>query len=106
MFKKDCSWDKFLFYFADPLFCNGILYFYWFCQDTQIGTWTLFSFLSCKKVNINYVKYIFSYFLIGYFMNFINSQYFWKWTNANPMKFFGQAATASKLYIRLKLSLG
>ena len=27
----------------------------------------------------------------------INSQYFWKWTNANPMKNFGQAATASKL---------
>ena len=27
----------------------------------------------------------------------INSQYFWKWTNANPMKIFGQAATASKL---------
>ena len=26
-----------------------------------------------------------------------NSQYFWKWTNAIPMKFFGQAATASKL---------
>ena len=27
----------------------------------------------------------------------LNSQYFWKWTNANPIKFFGQAATASKL---------
>ena len=36
----------------------------------------------------------------------LNSQYFWKWTNANPMKIFGRAATASKLYIRLKLSLG
>ena len=40
------------------------------------------------------------------FWQFINSQYFWKWTNANPMKFFGRAATASNLYIRLKLSLG
>ena len=27
----------------------------------------------------------------------LNSQYFWKWTNANPMKFFSRAATASKL---------
>ena len=26
----------------------------------------------------------------------LNSQYFWKWTNANPMKILGQAATASK----------
>ena len=28
--------------------------------------------------------------------SYINSQYFWKWTNANPMKIFGQAATASE----------
>ena len=27
----------------------------------------------------------------------LNSQYFWKWTNANPMKIIGQDATASKL---------
>ena len=27
----------------------------------------------------------------------INSQYFCKWTNANPMKIIGQDATASKL---------
>ena len=27
----------------------------------------------------------------------LNSQYFWKWTNANPIKIFGRAATASKL---------
>ena len=26
-----------------------------------------------------------------------NSQYFWKWTNANPMKIFGRAATASSI---------
>ena len=30
-------------------------------------------------------------------VNPINSQYFWKWTNANPMKIIGQDATASKL---------
>ena len=30
-------------------------------------------------------------------MNPINSQYFWKWTNANPMKIFSRAAIASKL---------
>ena len=53
------------------LFCNGILYFYWFRQDTQIATWTLFSFQRCKKVNINYVKYILSYCPINYFTNFI-----------------------------------
>ena len=29
--------------------------------------------------------------------NCLNSQYFWQWTNANPMKIFRQAATASKL---------
>ena len=27
----------------------------------------------------------------------INSQYFWKWTNANPMKIFGQLASHPKL---------
>ena len=27
----------------------------------------------------------------------LHSQYFWKWTNANPNKIFGRAATASKL---------
>ena len=27
----------------------------------------------------------------------LNSQYFWNWTNANPMKIIGQDATASKL---------
>ena len=27
----------------------------------------------------------------------LNSQYFWKWTNANTMKIIGQDATASKL---------
>ena len=27
----------------------------------------------------------------------LNSQHFWKWTNANPMKIFGQATTTSKL---------
>ena len=27
----------------------------------------------------------------------LNSQYCWKWTNANPMKIFSRAATASKL---------
>ena len=27
----------------------------------------------------------------------LNSQYFWKWTNANHMKIFGQATTTSKL---------
>ena len=31
------------------------------------------------------------------FFEDINSQYFWKWTSANPMKIFGRAATASKL---------
>ena len=36
----------------------------------------------------------------------LNSQYLLKWTNANPMKSFGQAATASRLSIRLNLSLG
>ena len=27
----------------------------------------------------------------------LNSQYFWKWTNANPMKIFRRVVTASKL---------
>ena len=31
------------------------------------------------------------------FKESLNSQYFWKWTNANPMKIFNRAATASKL---------
>ena len=31
------------------------------------------------------------------FLNYFNSQYFWKWTNANPMNIIGQDATASKL---------
>ena len=38
--------------------------------------------------------------------NLLNSQYFWKWTNANPMKIFGQLASHSKLLIGSKLSLG
>ena len=36
----------------------------------------------------------------------LNSQYFCKWTNANPMKIFGQLASHHKLLIRSKLSLG
>ena len=64
MFKK-IVWDK-----ISVLFCNGILYFYWFRQDTQIAAWKLFSFLRCKKVNIIYVKDILSYFPISYFKNF------------------------------------
>ena len=39
-------------------------------------------------------------------LELLNNQYFWKWTNANPMKIFSRAATTSKLQIRLKLSLG
>ena len=27
----------------------------------------------------------------------LNSQYFWKWTNANPIKIFSRADTASNL---------
>ena len=30
---------------------------------------------------------------------YINSQYFWKWTNANPMKIFGQLVSHPKLLI-------
>ena len=36
----------------------------------------------------------------------INSQYIWKWTNANPMKILGQLASHPKLLIGSKLSLG
>ena len=36
----------------------------------------------------------------------LNSQYFWKWTNANPMKIFGQLVSHPKLLIGSKLSLG
>ena len=35
--------------------------------------------------------------LIQVGIKLLNSQYFWKWTHANPMKFFRQAATVSKL---------
>ena len=35
-----------------------------------------------------------------------NSQYIWKWTNANPMKILGQLASHPKLLIGSKLSLG
>ena len=41
-----------------------------------------------------FVVVMFSYFVIRFILN---SQYFWKWTNANPMKIIGQDATASKL---------
>ena len=37
---------------------------------------------------------------------FLNSIYFWKWTNANPIKFFRQLASHPKLLIGSKLSLG
>ena len=42
------------------------------------------------------------------FMNklILNSQYIWKWTNANPMKILGQLASYPKLLIGSKLSLG
>ena len=36
----------------------------------------------------------------------LNSQYFWKWTNANPMKILEQLASHPKLLIGSKLSLG
>ena len=36
----------------------------------------------------------------------LNSQYLLKWTNANPMKSFGQLAIHPKLLIVSKLSLG
>ena len=39
-------------------------------------------------------------------MPLINSQYFWKWTNANPMKKFSRLASHPKLLIGSKLSLG
>ena len=38
-------------------------------------------------------------------MYLLNSQYFWKWTNANPMKIFRQPASHPKLLIGSKLSL-
>ena len=34
-----------------------------------------------------------SIFIIRFYCRAINSQYFWKWTNANPMKIFGQPAS-------------
>ena len=34
----------------------------------------------------------------------LNSQYFWKWTNANPMKILGQLASHPKLLIGSKLT--
>ena len=37
--------------------------------------------------------------------NVFNSQYFWKWTNANPMKIFRQPASHPKLLFGSKLSL-
>ena len=36
----------------------------------------------------------------------LNSQYFWKWTNANPIKNFGQPVSHPKLLIGSKWSLG
>ena len=36
----------------------------------------------------------------------LSSQYFWKWTNDNPIKIFGQHASHPKLLIRSKLGLG
>ena len=36
----------------------------------------------------------------------LNSQYIWKWTNANPMKILGQLASHPKLLIGSKPSLG
>ena len=36
----------------------------------------------------------------------LNSQYFLKWTNVNPVKMFGQLASHPKLLIGSKLSLG
>ena len=34
---------------------------------------------------------------VQYLIFILNSQFFWKWTNANPMKIFRQTATVSNL---------
>ena len=49
------------------------------------------SFIELKR-NLSTLN--FSLFI---YWTWLNSQYFWKWTNANPMKIFSRSATASKL---------
>ena len=68
---------------------NNFLWICWFLGKKFV--------LSAWKLNNPYISSYGAY---------LNSQYFWKWTDANPMKIIGQDATASKLWIRSKLSLG
>ena len=48
-------------------------------------------------IGSNYQFWIYESLFFLRIFKLLNSQYFWKWTNANPMKIFRQAATASKL---------
>ena len=53
--------------------------------------------LNCKYFGKRHWKINGSELHLGNFCSYFNSQYFWKWTNANPMEMFSRAATASKL---------
>ena len=68
----------------------------------SFGKWI---FLKSKSVHNVKFKMQFQ-MLIGPILSGLNSQYFWKWTNANPRKIFGQLASHPKLLIGSKLSLG
>ena len=65
-----------------------------------------FSYFIIRFSNQIFFGINFSNFVIRFYHRAINSQYFLKWTNANPMKILGQLASHPKLLIGSKLSLG
>ena len=72
-----------------------------------LGWWQYFNIL-LLKIGTNPIWYrilIFISTIVEKFKILLNSQYFWKWTNANPMKIFRQPASHPKLLIGSKLSL-
>ena len=81
--------------------------------DVNVSVYILYNYIICALKCITFLSNSFNMLLARYaFLNLqrkstrrkqnandvhINSQYFWNWTNANPMKNFSRAATASKL---------
>ena len=73
--------------------CQATLYQHHHCTTTMTGIVEFVPrFCGCVADLIFLSKLSFSF---G--QGCLNSQYFCKWTNANPMKIFSRAATASKL---------
>ena len=95
--KQRLDADPPVLYYLSGMFNK--IFLHWNLNFTKINELFTVDLTSRSKCQINGEDFF-------NFCGLLNSQYCWKWTNANPMKIFRQPESHPKLLLGSKLSLG